>query len=183
MCTRGSCRRWRPESGRSPAVSRQDPARGRERTRFAAGRGGQAGPSGLRRAKASSSYSFSFWGIGRLFPVGSVRDGVVNSCFGESAKPQNATLACAAGGLVACIAGPRYMEGRGEFKAAADYLVLTHRDKGCFDTDGAIARAGANELLKGLVVGRAAVGIAGAVLFDRSDVNGLGSEDLRPTDS
>jgi len=74
------------------------------------------------------------------------------------------------------------MEGRREFKAAADYLVLTHRDKGCFDTDGAIARAGANELLKGLVVGGTAVGIAGAVLLDCTDVDGLGSEDLGPTD-
>ena len=74
------------------------------------------------------------------------------------------------------------MEGRGEFKAAADYLVLAHGDKRRFDADGAVARAGADELLKGLVVGGTAVGIAGAVLLDGADVDGLGAEHLCPTD-
>ena len=132
---------------------------------------GQRGHQGCGEPKLLRHTLSPFGGIGRLFPVGSVRDGVVDSCFGEGAKPQDATLACAAGGLVACIARPRYMEGRGQFKAAADYLVLAHRDKRSFDADGAVARAGANELLKGLVVGGTAVGIAGAVLLDRTDVD------------
>src|SRR3954452_17575115 len=67
-----------------------------------------------------------FRGIGRLSPVGCVRNGVVDSCFGEGAKAQDATFACSACGLAARIAGPRYMEGCAEFKAAADYLMLAH---------------------------------------------------------
>ena len=121
-------------------------------------------------------------GIGRLTPVSCVRDGVVDSCFGKGAKAQDATFACSAGGLVARIARPRYMEGRAQFKATADYLVLTHGDKWRFDANGAVARAGTDKLLEGLVVGRAAIGIAGAVLLDRSDVDRLGAYHLRPTD-
>src|ERR1700745_34512 len=131
-----------------------------------------------------SSFSGCFsGGVGRLSPVGCIRNGVVDSCFGEGAKAQDATFACSAGGLVARIAGPRYMEGRAEFKAAADYLVLAHGDKRRLDADGAVTCAGADELLKGFVVGGAAVGIAGAVLLDRADVDGFGAEHLRPTDS
>src|ERR1700760_1733798 len=121
-------------------------------------------------------------GVGRLSPVGCIRNGVVDSCFGEGAEAQDATFACSAGGLVARIARPRYMEGRAQFKAAADYLMLTHGDKWRFDADGAVARAGADELLEGLVIDRAAVGITGAVLFHRTDVNGLGAYHLGPAD-
>jgi hypothetical protein len=74
------------------------------------------------------------------------------------------------------------MEGCREFKAAADYLVLAHGDKRRFDADGAVARAGADELLKGLIVGGAAVGITGAVLLDGANIDRLRAEHFRPTD-
>src|ERR1700733_5213895 len=50
------------------------------------------------------------------------------------------------------------------------------------DFDVSLFRSGADKLLKGFVVGRTAVGIAGAVLFDGSDEDGPGSQHLRPAD-
>jgi len=60
--------------------------------------------------------------------------------------------------------------------------VLAHGDKRCFDADGTVASTGTDELLKGLVVSGPAIRVAGAVLFDGSDVDGLGAKHLCPTD-
>src|ERR1700688_1640608 len=44
------------------------------------------------------------------------------------------------------------------------------------------ASAYANQFLKDAIIFRAAIGIAGAVLRDRSDVDGMSADDFRPAD-
>ena len=61
------------------------------------------------------------------------------------------------------------MERRGQFKAKLDDLTLSHMDERSDNFDVSVAGAGANKLLKCLIVGGTAVGIPGAVLLDGAD--------------
>jgi len=74
------------------------------------------------------------------------------------------------------------MERRRQFKAELNDLAFSHMDEGCEYLDGAVAGAGSDELLEGLVVGGAAVGIAGAILLDGPDDDVGGAEDFGPAD-
>ena len=74
------------------------------------------------------------------------------------------------------------MERRTEFNPEADDLPLAEMDEGRDDPDGAVPCAGADELIEGVVVGRPAIRVAGAILLDRADKDGCRAEDLGPTD-
>ena len=74
------------------------------------------------------------------------------------------------------------MERRGQFKAKLNDLTLSHMDERSDNFDVSIAGAGANKLLEGLVVGRTAVGITGAVLLDGADEDLFRAQNLGPTD-
>src|ERR1700751_2196514 len=72
------------------------------------------------------------------------------------------------------------MERRIQFKAEGDNLLLAKMDKRRGNFDASIARAGADEFAKCLIIRRPAVGIARTVLLHRADENGAGAEDFRP---
>src|ERR1700760_2047284 len=74
------------------------------------------------------------------------------------------------------------MEGRRQFKAEPHDLLLPHMDERRGNFDVSVARAGADKLLKSLIIGRTAVRIAGTVLLHRPDQDGLRAQDLGPAD-
>lgn len=72
------------------------------------------------------------------------------------------------------------MERRVQFKAEGNNLLLAKMDERRGDFDASIPRAGADELLKRLIIGRPAVRISGTVLLDRPDEDSVGAKDFRP---
>ena len=74
------------------------------------------------------------------------------------------------------------MERRAQFNPEPDDLVLAEVNERGDHTDAAVARARADELVEGFVVGGSAVGVAGAVLLDGADEHLCGAENFRPTD-
>src|SRR5882757_5941087 len=74
------------------------------------------------------------------------------------------------------------MQWRAEFNPKAHDLGLLHLYEWCKDANVAFLRALLNQQVEGVIVGRATVRVAGGVLFDRSDEDGGGADDLCPTD-
>src|SRR5882762_2405041 len=74
------------------------------------------------------------------------------------------------------------MQWRAKFNPKPHNLGFLHLYEWRKDANVAFLRALLNEQVKGVIVGRAAVGVAGGVLFDRSYQDGGGADDLCPTD-
>src|SRR5437016_2655914 len=93
----------------------------------------------------------------------------------ESPQAQDTTVANAAAFKLSSVARPGQLQRRPQLQAAADDLCLAKCDERSGDADASLFCADADDLVERLVVLRTAVGVAGAVLFDRADVDLLRS--------
>src|SRR5580698_3739885 len=75
------------------------------------------------------------------------------------------------------------MQGRAQFKAKRNDLLLPHMDEWSNDFDVCVFCSGADKLLKGLIIGRTAVRVAGTVLLDGADKDFFCAQNLGPADS
>src|SRR6267378_5554854 len=100
----------------------------------------------------------------------------------ESPQPQHATIAHAAGFALFSVTRPGQFQGRTEFEAATDDLCLAKCDERSRDLDASFFGAHTDDLIESVVILGAAVGVAGAVLLNRADVDRFCSQDLRPAD-
>src|SRR5437763_23055 len=73
------------------------------------------------------------------------------------------------------------MEGSTQFKATADDVSLTHGDQRSHNFNSSFLGACANNLVKRLVIRRAAIRITRTVLFHCPDVDFFRAEHFRPT--
>jgi hypothetical protein len=71
------------------------------------------------------------------------------------------------------------MQGRTKFNSEADDLALAHGDERGDDADRAFFYSLADQPVERFVVGGTAVGVAGAVLFDRADEDGFSTKERR----
>ncbi len=110
-----------------------------------------------------------------------VGDGVGDAHFSEGAEPQQAAITGATSQLFPLVAGPRQMQRGPQNQTPADDLTFLHANhRGDQLNVRFRPRAHANQVLKHAVILRPAIGIAGAVFGDRTDVNGLSANCLRP---
>src|SRR4051812_11752296 len=100
----------------------------------------------------------------------------------EGTQAQHTTVANAASFALLSVTRPRQLQGSAQFKAAPDDLSLTECDERRGDLDASLFRAHSDHLIKSVVVLRTAIGVAGAVLCDRADVDLLRTEHLGPAD-
>src|SRR5438105_2432006 len=114
--------------------------------------------------------------------AGGVWQRIFDLCGFEGTQAQHATVANAAGFALFSVTRPGQLEGRAQLQAAADDLRFTECDERGGDLDASLFGAHTDHLVESLVVLRAAVGVAGAVLRDRADVNLVRSQHLSPAD-
>ena len=112
---------------------------------------------------------------------GQVRDGVFDARLFEGAQAQRATVTNAAGGLFFLVARPTQLERCAQLPPAPYDLALAQVDDRSGDFKlGFGARPRADDAVEGLVVFRAAIGIALAVLRHRANENLFRAEDFPP---
>ena len=75
------------------------------------------------------------------------------------------------------------MQWRTKFNTQLHNLTFTHVDEGCFYLDVTHFCALSYQLVKGVVVCRPTVWVAGTVLLHGTDQNGLCAKDLCPANS
>src|ERR1700745_2227112 len=103
--------------------------------------------------------------------AGRVRQRVLYPGRFEGPQAQDTTVANAAGFKLSSVTRPGQLQRRAQLQAAADDLRLAKCDERSGDADASLFCADADDLVERLVVLRAAVGVAGAVLRDRADVD------------
>src|SRR3954453_3438408 len=114
--------------------------------------------------------------------AGRVRQRVFRSSRFEGAQAQNTTVANATGFALFSVTRPGQFQGRTQLQSAADDLSLAECDEWRGDCDVRCLVAHADDLVEGVVVLRAAVGVAGAILRDRANINLFRAQHLGPTD-
>src|SRR3954453_7473385 len=103
--------------------------------------------------------------------TGRIRQRVLASGRIERAQAQDATVANAAGFALFSVTRPGQLQGRAQLEATADDLSLTECDERSRDLDACLFRAHPDHLVEGVVVLGAAIGITGAILRDRADID------------
>src|SRR5215470_4820413 len=99
----------------------------------------------------------------------------------ESAQPQRATVALAAGRVFAFVTRPAQFERRAEFGAELHDLAFAEPDDGSDDLDLRLGlRAQVDRALERFIIFGTAIGISRAVFGDRADVDSVGAEDFGP---
>src|SRR5215471_5553656 len=99
----------------------------------------------------------------------------------ESAQPQRATVALAAGPVFAFVTRPAQFERRAEFGAELHDLAFAKPDDRRDYLDLRLGlRAEVNRALERFVVFGAAIGVPGTVFRHRANVDSVGADDLGP---
>jgi len=113
-----------------------------------------------------------------------VSDGVSESGLRKSAEAKETTIAFTASQVFALIAGPSEAEGSAEFSALVNDFTFFHVDDRRDDLDVRVGLgADADQLLEDLVIFGAAIGVAGTVFGNSSDVKSASADGFRPTDT
>src|SRR6266404_5899192 len=113
--------------------------------------------------------------------AGRVRQRIFDPSRLERPQAQDTTVANAAGFALFSVTRPGQLQGRPQVEATANDLSLAKCDERSRDLDASLFGADADDLVEGLVVLGAAVGVAGAILRDRADVDLGCSQNLCPT--
>src|SRR4051812_41345889 len=113
--------------------------------------------------------------------AGRVRQRVFRSSRLEGTQAQDATVANATGFALFSVTRPGQLQGRTKLQSAADDLSLAECDERRGDSDVRGFCTHADDLVEGVIVLGAAIGVAGAVLRDRADVDLLRPQHLGPT--
>src|SRR3954463_16565402 len=103
--------------------------------------------------------------------AGRIRQRIFRSSRFESAQAQDTTVANATGFALFSVTRPRQLQGRAQLQSAADDLSLAECDERRGDGDVCCLGTDADDLVEGVVVLGAAIGVAGAVLRNRADIN------------
>src|SRR5882724_6254671 len=114
--------------------------------------------------------------------AGRIRQWILDPSCLESPQPQHATVASAASFALFSVARPGQLQRRAQLQAAADDFCLAKCDERSGDLDASLFRPYADDLTESVVILGAAVGVTGAVLRDRADVDLGCSQHLGPTD-
>src|SRR3954463_1283401 len=109
-----------------------------------------------------------------------IPQGVLHAgCF-EGAQAQHATIAGATGFALFSVTRPTQLQRRAQLEAATDDLSLAKCDERSLDLDASLFGADSDHLVEGVVILRAAIRVAGAILRDGADVDLLCFQNLSP---